>query len=119
MSLRKLIVLVVAALTLPIGILTLSLSAVPAAHADDYPPTTTDVTAAGSTVVNTTNAPSGQTNQPSGKTTVAPASSASSSSPLPFTGSNSATLAWIGIALLGAGVLLVVRGRARRRSAGS
>jgi LPXTG-motif cell wall-anchored protein len=66
------------------------------AAAHDYPPTTSAVKS-----------------QSQSATPAAAASTGSSSAGLPFTGGNDAALAMVGLAVLGAGGLLVVRTRRR------
>ncbi len=77
----------------------LSLGFASAAHAADYPPTTTSQTVEGSTVATAT--------------TVAPA--AASTGGLPFTGGNDSALVWVGVAAVGTGTFAAMRFRRRTR----
>jgi hypothetical protein len=80
----------------------LSLGMASAAHAADYPPTTSHQSIEGSTVVTAT--------------TVAPASAnAAADGGLPFTGGNDGTLVWVGLAAVGTGSFAAWRFRRRPR----
>jgi hypothetical protein len=84
----------------------LSLGFASAAHAADYPPTTTSQHVEGTTVVATT------------PTTVdgPVTASAAPSDGLPFTGGNDSVLVWVGVAAVGTGTAAAFRFRRRTRT---
>jgi LPXTG-motif cell wall-anchored protein len=99
---RKLVLVVGAALVLALG-------AAPAAHAVDYP--LAPVSASGTTIGSHADAaPAG------GEGTVGPANAASTNSSLPFTGADSRTLVWLGVAFVGAGAFGISGYRRRART---
>jgi hypothetical protein len=83
----------------------LSLGFASAAHAVDYPPTTSSQHVEGSTVVSTPT------------TTDAPVTGQSSPTQggLPFTGGNDSALVWVGVAAVGTGTFAAWRFRHRTR----
>ena len=96
MRVRRLFVLLGTALVLTLGVAS-------AAHAADYPPTTS-VSNLGATVTTSTVAP-------------AKVNANAASTGLPFTGGNDGALVWIGVALLGSGTFAAWRfGRRARAS---
>jgi hypothetical protein len=102
MAMRKLLLVVGAALVLTLG-------AAPAAHAVDYPlsPLGTPGTTIGS---HSAAAPAGA------EGTVGPANAESTNSSLPFTGGDSRTLVWFGVAFVGAGAFGISSYRRRART---
>jgi len=98
---RKLVLVVGAALVLTLG-------AAPAAHAVDYPLSPLGTTG-------TTGSHSGPA-AAGGEGTASPANAESTNSSLPFTGGDSRTIVWVGVAFVGAGAFGVSSYRRRART---
>ncbi len=79
----------------------LSIGGATAAHAADYPPTTSRQHSQGSTVPTTTSPTTVSAPRPEG---------------LPFTGGNDTPLVWVGIAAIATGAAAVGRSRRRPRA---
>jgi hypothetical protein len=99
MKVRKCFGLVATTIVLSFGIL--SFGAAGAAHAADYPPTTSNEVVQGTTVPTTMVSP----------ISVSPVST----SGLPFTGGNDGALVWVGIAAVATGTFTAARFRRRTR----
>ncbi len=82
----------------------LSLGFASAAHAVDYPPTTSSQHVEGSTVASTTTVDGPNT-----------ADSSPTQGGLPFTGGNDSALVWVGVAAVGTGTFAAWRFRHRTR----
>jgi hypothetical protein len=85
----------------------LSLGMASAAHAADYPPTTSHQSIEGTTVVSPTTV--------DGPTNANAAAAAAANGGLPFTGGNDGTLVWVGLAAVGTGSFAAWRFRRRPR----
>ena len=85
----------------------LSLGFASAAHAVDYPPTTTSQHVEGTTVASTTTV-----DGPTTAKTEAPVTDGG----LPFTGGNDSALVWVGVAAVGTGTFAAFRFRRRTRT---
>lgn len=104
MKVRKCFGLVATTIVLSFGIL--SFGAAGAAHAADYPPTTSNEVVQGTTVPTTMVSP----------ISVSPISvSPASTGGLPFTGGNDGALVWVGIAAVATGTFAAARFRRRTR----